>query len=201
MGGCATEVHRACLIAAFQLVERVLEPVHQVPEEELVVDDGVRGTVPGARRLDRHGVEYVDLVPFRGVLLVGEVRLRRVFSCQLGIVLGELDGVWILAVHGGKFVANGIENHDEIMPSINLVWHPRNELGHVKEELGAHSLEAGSRKTVLQVPGVNLDRLANLLGREALTDMVDEVRQHTIREGSHRLMDCKAVPDQCPLVQ
>src|SRR3569833_3331032 len=91
-------------------------------------------------------------------------------------------------IHGGELVTDGVEDHDQVVSSIDLVVELRDALGHVEQKLSTHRLEARSRKVVLQIPRVYLDRLADLLRLERISHVVDQIRKHTVGQRPHRLV-------------
>src|SRR3569833_1798248 len=83
-------------------------------------------------------------------------------------------------IHGGELVTDGVEDHDQVVSSIDLVVELRDALGHVEQKLSTHRLEARSRKVVLQIPRVYLDRLADLLRHERISHEEDQIRMLSV---------------------
>ncbi|KIH94140.1 hypothetical protein SPBR_05566 [Sporothrix brasiliensis 5110] len=217
-GGRDGRVDGRCLGAGAELEDGVPQAVHEGLEQELVVHDRVVAPLARVDQLDGHGGgEDVDLVPggCRGVH-VGQVRLgegRRAEGggrCSgLALLVGllaahvgrQLDGVVVLAVHGGKLVGNRVEDGDEEVAGLDLVVHLGDALGHVQEQLGAHGLEAGAGEVVQQVARVDSDGLADDGRLQVVADVVDQVGQHAVRQRTHGLMHRQAVAHEGTLVE
>ena len=87
------------------------------------------------------------------------------------------------------------------MPSICFVGHLCNAFCHVEEQFGAHRLETGTRKAVLQILGVYFDSLPNLLWLESIPNMMDQIGKHTVCQWTHGLVNRESITNQSPLVQ